>query len=338
MGKLKQCYESTQALNARVRLLEQELFIRDTTSPYYEQSCINPMVKNSTDYNMVLSIHDMVQRVNRYETKIPELNLPSNKLEMLWYLYGSLCFFKNRGGEVQVSTYSKTGKLNPLGDLTEVKPISFSGETYEEKRTVVYDNSLNDNPCVIINDFTMTYREETIIPASTINGVSINDQSFVYKQMKNSIKLTAKKAAVMISDPNQKRAYEKAISDEFDSDNPILSVVGSSINDIIKFYNLDTKLDIEGYLRTIESYERLRANFNGIKTRSAFDKKERLITSEAENDNVLTDIYLYDGLNNRKIGIELMKQHSIIKEGSCEINKVLFSTPSVKTKSENEGK
>lgn len=321
MGKNKQLYEASQVMQARMKQLENEIYnIRN--ADIANKNSINPIIVNSAGYNIALRTADKIQAVGRYNTNIPELHLPTNRLEELFYEFGSLCFFRNNG-KVLVATYAKTGELNGLGDLTEIQPIDFAGRTYDLKRTVVYTNDLVTNPCVIINDYTGCWTESQIIPRRAVNACSINDQAEVYRQMKNSVKLTAKKAIALIDDEAQREVAEQKLNDILNNDNPVVSLIGKSLNDVMKLHNLDTKLDIEGYLRAIESYERLRANFNGIKTRSSLDKKERLITSEAENDNVITDIYLYDGLLNRQIGIELMKKHGIITGGSCELSECL---------------
>lgn len=325
--KAKRLYEASQVMEARMKQLEDEIY-RLSNQDVSSKSSINPTIVNSAGYNVALRAADKIQAVNRYKTEIPELFLPSNRLEEMFYELGSLCFFKHEG-RVMVATYAKVGKLNPLGDLTEVQPIDFSGQTYSQHKTVVYTDKIVTNPCVIINDYTGCWTESQIIPRAAINSCSISDQAAVYRQMKNAIKITAKKAIALIDDEAQREVAEQKINNILNNDDPVASLVGKSLNDVIKLYNLDTKLDIEGYLRAIESYERLRANFNGIKTRSSLDKKERLITSEAENDNTLTDVYLYDGLLNRQIGIELMKKHGIITSGSCELSECLVQRKEV---------
>lgn len=313
-GKL---YEIVQALEAKISSLNSQLY---STTSVKTVSKINPQILNSASYQVVLTQLDKIQASNRYITDIPELYLPSNKLELMFYLYGSLCFFKH-DGRILVTTYAKTGELNPLGDLKEVQPIDFGGKSYDLKRTVVYSPLAAVNPCVIIDDYTGAYTESQIIPKAVLNAVSINDQGAIYTQLKNSIKLTAKKVLAFLDNQNQKNAIGKAINDVFNDDNPVIAIEGA-FNEMCKIINLDTKLDIEGYLRAIEAFERLRANSNGIKTRQSVEKKERSLKSEAENDNLLTEVYLYDGLINRQVGIELMKKHGIITKGSCKINPI----------------
>ena len=324
----KKLYEASQVQEQRIKDLEK--MVEGLTSGFAsdEYSKINPSIRNSAAYNHVLLSADRIQATNAIITDIPELNLPSLKLECLWYDYGSLCFFKE-DSRVMVTSYAKTGSLNALGDLTEVQPIDFAGKTHGEHKTVVYTNEIirNNrfitNPCVIINDYTGTYLEDVITPRRALNSVSISDQALVYRKMRNAIKITALKAIALIDNETQRESIESSLLQFFEDDSPVASITGRTINDVVKLFNIDTKLDIESYLRAIENYERMRANFNGIKTRSHLDKKERLITSEAENDNCLTDVYLYDKLLNRQIGIELMKKHSIIKEGSAKINPIL---------------
>lgn len=317
--KKQKLNEAVQLLEARNRYLEQQL----KSTSEYSVSKLNPLIINCKGYETALRAADRIQASSRYIIDIPELGIPSNRLMCLMYDYGSLCFFRDQG-KLMVTTYAKGGSLNPLGDLTTVYPIDFAGNKYTEEFTVVYDNNLHDRPCVIINDYTGTYLENQIIPRASINSVSIKDQAAVYRKMSNAVKLTAKKAIALIDSATQKAVAEKMVNDMFNDDNPVLAIVAENLNQLVKMFNLDTKLDIEGYLRAIETYEKMRANFNGIVTRSPVEKKERLITAEAESSSVLTQLYLEDGLMNWKIGIELMKKHAIIKEGSAKINPVLI--------------
>ena len=334
MGK-KALYEAVQALEAKVA--EQGNIIYGLTSgtPHYSE--FNPSIKNQTNYVKVLSVADGIQATQRYITEIPELRLPSNRLEYMLYRYGSLCFFKENG-KVFITSYAKTGELNALGDLIKVQPIDFAGKSHHQCKTVVYDDNVVTDPCVILNDYTGTYVEGNIFPRCTLNMVSINDQAKIYKQLVNSVKLTAKKAIALCDYDQQKGISAKIIGDIFENDDPIIPLSIKTLNDAFKLLNIDTKLDIEGYLRAIECYERMRANFNGIPTRSPIDKKERLITQEAESDNALTEFYLQDGYLNRQIAIDLMKKHSIIKEGSVKINPVLQRQQSTNVdNNENKG-
>lgn len=320
MGKRKQLYEAIQLLEHRIGC--QNKIIMGMMSSLPDKSEINPFIYNSCDYNVVLRSADKIQCVSRYEFEIPELNLPSNKLEALFYEYGALAFFQY-GGKPKVATFAKTGELNGIGDLDEIIPIDLAGHSYDVHYNVVYTKNIVEMPCVIIQDYTGSYKEDGIYPRAIINSVSINDQAEIYRQLKNSIKLTAKKAVALIESEGARAAAERNLSNIIENDSPIISIIGDGVYEQMKLHNLDTKLDLEGYIRAIEAYERMRSNFNGILTRSPMDKKERQITSEVANDNVLTDIYLYDGLINRQVGLELMKSHKIINEGSVKINEIL---------------
>lgn len=327
MASRKQLYESIQAQNARISQLQNE--IADLmNAPLYSTSSdkINPIIKNSCDYDIALRAQDEVQATNRYVANIPELNLPSNRLEDMMYRYGSLCFFNDVDDNLnlKVASYSKTGSLNGLGDLMEVTPIDFAGKTHKTSYTVVYNDKTVLKPVIIINDYTGAYREEQIIPRYAINGVSIRDQALVYRKMVNAVRLTALKAIALINDESQRGAIEKTITDFFNNDAPVASIIGSNLNDIVKMFNVDTKLDIQSYLSAIDNFERLRANFNGIKTSSPIEKKERLTQTEAESNDAIREIYLYDGLLNRQIGLELMKKHSMVSQSATwELNPLL---------------
>lgn len=323
MGNRKQLYEIVQGLEADNTNLKQQI-ARIQNGSVTQYSKINPQIINSCAYNVVLNVADKIQATNRYETYIQDLDLPSNKLECLFYDFGALVFFLNDDGILKVATFAKTGSLNGIGDLDELTPIDFAGKSYNVKRTVVYTHDIITNPCVVIQDYTGSVREGGIIPRYALNNVSITDQAEVYRQMKNAIKITAKKVLALITSATQGQAVANNIRTMLDNDDPIVPIV-DSLAETIRVNNLDTKLDLEGYLRAIECYEKMRANFNGIRTRTLIEKKEREIKGENEDKNCLTDLYLQDGLLNRQIGIELARTHGLIRgEAYCKIKSTVL--------------
>lgn len=321
MGRRKILYETTQGLQAKIDQLYSmynNLYFSTSSSV----SSINPIIQNNADYVRLLEVKDMCQAVSCIETEVPELNLPKNRLEALWYDYGSLCFSRIDGKPI-VSTYAKVGKLNRLGDLSEIEPIDFAGNSYNKHCQVVYNTNICSNPAVIINDYTGTYREDNIIPRRALAQCSIRDQAMIYAKMRNAIKLTALKAVALIDDEGQREAVETTIRGYFENDSPVATIVSKTINEVFKIHNLDTRLDLEPYLSGIETFEKLRSNFNGISTKSPVEKKERLITAEAESQAALTNIYLYDRLINRQIGLELCVTHKIFNDYTCKLNDIL---------------
>lgn len=317
----KVLYDTVQALEHKISSLEGELLGYKSISDNSTNK-INPIIKNSADYVKVLGTQDRIQSTSALITNIPDLHLPSNRLECLWYDYGSLCFFKYEG-ETLVSTYSKTGNLNKLGDLVNVTPIDFAGHSYNIRRTVVYDPYIVAAPCVIINDYTGTYLEDNIIPRRALNSVSIVDQARIYNNLRNAVKITALKAIALIENPNQRKAVEQTLKNFIDNGSPVATIVMGTLGENIKLFNLDTKLDIEAYMRAIEAFERNRTMFNGIPTREAIEKKERAIQAEYNNQDALRQVYLEDRRMNRQIGIELGVKHRIFSSGTCEINPLI---------------
>lgn len=323
-SRFKKLYEANQVQEQRIKMLENRLLHLQSTSSPNRASEINPIIQNSCEYQTVLFAKDMIEATNRYITEVDDLELPSNRLEALWYIYGSLCFFRHNG-EPKVGSYAKTGSLNGIGDLSQIIPIDFAGHSYNTVYNVVYNHRVTERAAVIINDYTGTYREDQIIPRSTLNCVSINDQALIYKRMRNNILLTAKKALAFVENETQRAAIEESINAFLTNDSPVGSIVSDTMGEICKVFNLDTKLDIDPYLKAIDNYERIRSNFNGIFTQPVIDKKERAISAEANNADTVTEIMLYDGLMNRQIGLELAKQHAIISGYSVKINPKLLN-------------
>lgn len=339
MRRTKQLYEIVQAYEQQIKGMQSQIDGLQSRifSTTYLPSKLNPLIKNTCEYQAVLGVKDMIEATSRYVTEIPELNLPSNRIECLLYDYGSICLFKPLGGSsAKLGMFAKTGDLNGLGDLKEIIPIDFAGHSYEDKYNVVYNNNLTSNAAVIMSDYTGTYREDAILPRRVINSVSINDQALVYQKMRDAILLTAKKAIALIENETQRSAIEQSLNDFFQNASPVATVVGGALSDVFKVFNLDTKFEIEGYMRAIENYERIRSNFNGIYTQPSQDKKERNVVAEVKNADCLTEIMLYDGYFNRITALELAKIHGIIKDYSCKINEKLLSRESSNSNKKEE--
>lgn len=324
-------YESNQVLQERVAQLEMELRNSKFLNSRMAENSINPLVTTSCEYNQVLYVQDAIQASNRLIWDIPSLDLPSNKLGYLFYKMGALLFYgENNGKKTYVATFSKTGTLNGIGDLTKVTPIDFAGKPHKTGMTPVYTHGsvIVGQPCVIIEDYTGSWREDCIVPRCALNGVSIDDQSEVYRQLKIAVKLTAKKAIATIPAAGARNTAEKNIQQIFNSDTGIVTMITDGVLEQLKMFNLDTDLDIEGYIKAIDTYEKLRANFNGVHTRPTIEKKEREITQEAKDNNCLTDVYLYDSLLNAQIGCKLMEEYGIAQRAKVKLNPIF----------ENQGK
>lgn len=325
-GKTKQLYQKTQ-----VELQNLKDFVNS-----YGFNPITMIPFKAKSYTSMLGAKDRILCSSRYDWKLP-INLRSQQLESMFYDFFSLCVFEDwehGNGELTFARYTRVGKLNKYGELEYIQPIDFSGKVYGKKRCVL--NSTTEPKegelyAVIVNDYTPSLVGEDVgIPRAKLNlDTTINDQVQVYSQLMTNITLSVKKALALCENEDQVQQVMQQARKLLDPSIPLVAVSSTaktSVGQPLQMYNFGNNFDTQNYCQTIEFYDKVRRGFDGIPAPDVFEKKERMITSEAENNGVDTDVVLQDGLNNRKDAIELFKKYVLKSENkniSVEISEAL---------------
>lgn len=319
-------------------VLKMNGLIQDMSNKLYNAK-FNPMKTvpfKAKAYTDMLSAKDRMMCVSRYEWRLP-IDLRSQQLEAMLYEFHSLVMFEDwdRDGVLTFSRFSRQGSLNPYGQLDKIQPIDFSGHAYGPVLSVINSKNASPKPGervgVIVYDYTPWLPGDAAMPRAKLNlDTTINDQVNVYEQMINNIYLSVKKALALCDSDEQKNVVMEQATRMFDPSTPIVAISSNSkiggVNQPVQMFNFANNFDTQNYCQTIEYYDKVRRGFDGIPAPDAFEKKERMITSEAENNGVDTDVVLQDGLRNRKDAIELFKKYATRPENkdiSVEISDVL---------------
>ena len=117
-----------KGLNSQANLLRQEGVQALGTLSINEK--INPIGFYSPDrerYKTIWTNYDMNQCVSRYIWKNLPNGLTSWNLERMLYFRGSVAGFKV-GGKVYILPFTITGRINPYGLPTHIKPITYNGK------------------------------------------------------------------------------------------------------------------------------------------------------------------------------------------------------------------
>lgn len=281
-------------------------------------------------YSQMLVAKDLATCCNRYVWDRLPINLTSQQLESLFYRFGSLCFYVDKG-HLMISPYALQGQLQPYGRLEKIIPIDLAGKMHKTALSVIDINGGNtptdSNVAVVINDYTADYQDILQAPRALINReTTIADEVEVYRQLHNNVKLSLKKALALCDNDKQRNQIQRQVENFFLSDNPIQAVSRSDydnrLSDMpVEMWGFDNDFNTQNYCQTISFYDKERRSFNGIPSPDTFEKKERMITDEAENANVHTDLMLQDGYLQRLNGLLLVKKY-IKAEGveSIEVN------------------
>ena len=322
-------YNELKTLCERV-MLQNEGLIRELNTNVF-----NPILTCSKNYETMLLAQDQAQCSSRYIWGLPTSKLTSQQLESLLYNWGSLCLFENDKGEIQFARYAQTGQLNEYGYLDEVQPIDFAGRVYDRKRAVISaQKPAVGDVCVILQDYTtFTPITEEISRRALNLSTTIRDEALVYQQLKSNIFLSAKKALAYCENEEQKNQVIKEAGAMLDATNPILAIskskasgAGSALSDVMEFVNFNNNFDTQNYCQTINFYNKTRRAFNGIPAPDTFEKKERKITAESEDETTHSNLILEDGLRQRQNAINLFKLYCKNPENlkiSVRINPIL---------------
>ena len=265
-------------------------------------------------YKTQLLARDSIICANRYKWTLP-INLTSLQLELMFYNFGSLCFFVDNG-ILKISRFAKVGSLNPYGIMDKVQPIDLSGKAYGVEKTVIKQDGnnalINDNVCVIISDYSGDFTENGVIPRKSINyDTTIKDEANAYEFMYNDLRMSIKKAVGFCDNENQSEAIRYQLQELINPTSPVAVVATDkkAYNESIQFQGINNNYNAQNYTQIISFYDKTRLNFNGIETGDLSEKKERKITGEVESANEHTQYVYNDGLFNRINGVNLIKKY-----------------------------
>lgn len=296
----------------------------------------NPMSVSKRDYECYLDNQDRLIACNRYVWDFAGLlNLTSQELESIMYSKGSLLIVAH-DGRLEFTDYAENGKLQIYGKLAKVTPITLSGVSYTETKSVIMPTGENatDAGAIIMNDFTPYY---TGRPQSRqqLNMLLQNDEATVWRQLLNNINLSIKKAIASCENLDQANVIMNQARAILDVDSPIIPIARRKgkdkvVGDIpLELFNFSNNFETQNYCQQIEFYAKKRRQDMGISTPDTFEKKERKITSETEGTNTYAELMLMDGYFNRLEKLNLAKKYFRLKVPNIDsvtvsINPILY--------------
>lgn len=264
-----------------------------------------------------------VQATNRYVWKNLPKNLTSDLIESMLYTKGCLCMYY-RGGTLNVLPFvSDSNSLSIYGKFTKITPIAFNGK--EQK--LGYDLNVNESgeyddkaDAVILYDSQPFYNGAIVPKMVLLKQLNENCSRILNMAMQN-ITNSNKKLVFQCEDETQAKMLRQDLDDAFGStDNYI--VVNKGVMEDLKpiTLNNDITLVSQSLFESWQSFNNIRCELCGIENNGAFEKKERVITSETRGDVIQSKLALQNGLAMRKLAI---KQLIAIYGGRYqEVNKI----------------
>lgn len=261
---------------------------------------------------------DSTQACNRFKWVGVPRYIPEWRIEQMLYTRGALMFYKV-GNEFRLMPYVTNGTLNMYGLATKVKPITFNGTTQPTKN-VDYDGLDNEEydvdnfgdlnsekKCVLLYDHVNLFNIGTakgipkVMTQETIVEEIVNRLSFLNINLVNS----QGKNIILVKDPKQKNAVEKALNNVYASDKSYALV--KSMFDV-QVINNEIKYEEQSLWEDAMSWNNLRLAGLGIDNNGLFNKKERQIQAESsanqEQIEVMSDAF-YEA---RKLFVKQIKE------------------------------
>lgn len=299
--KIKEIEETVQLLRDEVNKCNARSQIKQLLNP------VKSIDFASESYNMMLKTADRIQCTSR----IIEDNLPSaftsNEIESMLYDRGSICAFLYND-VLTFAPFATGGKLNNKGQLEDVQPVMLNGNTLGPRRKC-YGADVNynydSNCCVIIQDYTGCIQGDKPYPRALMNSsTTIHDEVIAYRQLLYNVIMNIKKLIVRCENEEQIRPILEQASMLLDPTQPIIALKDINIGNNFDMTSFVDKVDVDGLTKTIDFYNKIRRQFNGIPSPDVFEKKERMLTDELEDVGKTNNLILWDAYINRKIAFD----------------------------------
>lgn len=292
----------------------------------------NPETHTTSSYIDYLNAQDMIVASSRYIWDFNGLvNLTSEQLESIIYTNKDILILEH-DGRLEFTNFAENGKLQLYGRLTKLKPITFSGVSYADTVSVIKENGENNAnaKAVILSDYTSAYAGKGM-SRFALNNILISDESTVYMQLLNNIKLSIKKAIAMCDNADQAKQITEQARNILSVETSVLALAkgkNKTIADLpVEMFNFNNTFDTQNYCQQIEFYSKKRRQDMGISTPDTFEKKERKITSESANSDIYSNLVLYNGYYNRLNALNLAKKYfkiPNIETVNVQINPILL--------------
>jgi len=292
------------------------------------------------DIKIALRIIDEQQACVRYKWKGIPLNITSQELERMIYYRFQLALFRLEG-KYYIMPYVLDGTIDYFGRFKTIHPIPFSNtddkvtklqkkELEKIKLEVIYsvdqidENTIPDNCCVLIHDYTKQMSQNGI-PRASINDPILDTMAECIPFMRTRLVLGTGVKGIRVNDADQQESVSegaKRLENAALNGEAYIPVVGT-----LDFQDLSSSSAgrSEEYMLAMQSLDNFRLSTYGITNGGLFEKKAHELQSESDMSANTSSLVLTDGLE--------------IRNNSCEIaNKLFGINMSVTTQEQEEAK
>lgn len=281
-----------------------------------KKDSVNPIEfysPNKHKYEVVWTNYDMNQCISRYVWENLPNGLTSWNLERMIYFRGTLVGFKY-GGKGYILPYVISGKINPYGFPTHIRPITYNGQAVDDSPNYFFKkkgfalpvdgsgNATDNYSAVLLYDAIPTSASGTSPSRFALNQIIIRDIADTLARVNINIVVSNKKILLQIKDAKQREVVQEELKIAFGSDCPF-AILTSEL-DINAIQN-SNDFEADDLFNTIKNYDAIRCFMNGIASKGfGSEKKERISTGELAGGEEEKELILDLGLDLRKLFCE----------------------------------
>lgn len=270
--------------------------------PLNDKIKLNPLGRIKVDknkYARIWEIYDINQNCNFLKWKNLPNGLTSWNLNRMLYYRGSVVGFKF-GGNIYVLPYTNTGRINPYGLPTQVRPITYNGQAVDDNPQFFMENfelpvdlagnerEFNENSAFILYDSVPMSASCKSPARAMINKIIIDEIAEALVKININVKVSAKKIYFLVKDPKQADVIREELAEAFNHDCPFEVITDEYQTTTIQ--NNDDFMATE-YFNIIKNWDSVRCFMSGIKAKIfGEEKKERLIVDELDGTNEQIDL------------------------------------------------
>lgn len=251
------------------------------------------------------------QAAGRYRWRYLPNGLKSYLVEQMLYLRGALCGFTNKGvfdgqpKDFYILPFAVQDGVNVYGLPNAIKPMPYQGPTsgtptLQAKRSLVIDATGNYNPkaeAVLLYDRLPLFNGKAFNSRIAYNACIINELAEIMARLHINIVTSTKKVWVKIMSAKQQRQAEQELDEALGTDKPYVLVAGGYDFTVP---NTEISINTQELWEAFSSYMALLMQSLGVQNAGVFNKKERQLVDEVQQEGAETSLIEDAGLEMRQ--------------------------------------
>lgn len=251
------------------------------------------------------------QAAGRYRWRYLPNGLKSYLVEQMLYLRGALCGFPNKGvfdgqpKDFYILPFAVQDGVNVYGLPNAIKPMPYQGPisgrpSLQAQRSLVIDATGNYNPkaeAVLLYDRLPLFNGKSFDSRSAYNACIIHELAEIMARLHINIVTSTKKVWVKIMSAKQQRQAEQELDEALGTDKPYVLVAGSYDFTVP---NTEISINTQELWEAFSSYMALLMQSLGVQNAGVFNKKERQLVDEVQQEGAETSLIEDAGLEMRR--------------------------------------